>query len=136
MMNTNLTTQTHDFNAVLRSLSVDSGVILCNRLADPTPEQAKFSVERAIWLSNNSGIRKYLVDARHTLPPNAQLRKTLREFICCFIGHFEAMAIIIDENPTSYVSAQFIFHNHELPDNMHFHLCTTMEEGRQFLSQY
>ena len=46
------------------------------------------------------------------------------------------MAIVVDENPTSYVCAQFIFHNHELPDNMHFRLCTTMEEGRQFLSQY
>ena len=135
-MHANLTTHTSDFSEVLKSLSVDSGVILCNRLSDPTPEQAKFSVERAVWLSNDSGIKKYLVDARHTLPPNAQLRKTLREFICRFIGHFEAMAIVIDENPTSFVSAQFIFHNHELPDNMHFRLCTTMEEGRDFLSQF
>ena len=135
-MHANLSTHTSDFSEVLKSLSVDSGVILCNRLSDPTPEQAKFSVERAVWLSNDSGIKKYLVDARHTLPPNAQLRKTLREFICRFIGHFEAMAIVIDENPTSFVSAQFIFHNHELPDNMHFRLCTTMEEGRDFLSQF
>ena len=136
MMDANFTQQAPDFGDVLRSLSIDSDVIVCNRLSDPTPAQAKFSVEHAIWMSCDSGIKKYLVDARQTLPPNAELRKALREFIRYFIGHFEAMAIVVDENPTSYVCAQFIFHNHELPDNMHFRLCTTIEEGRKFLNQF
>ena len=86
-------------------------------------------------MAQSNGLNKYLIDARGTLPPNAHLRKALRELINCFIGHFEAMVIVVDDNPTLQVSAQFIFHNHELPENMHFKMCTTMEEGRQFLSQ-
>ena len=60
----------------------------------------------------------------------------LSENSSTFIGQFEAMAIVVDQHPNSQVRAQFIFHNHDLPQSMHFRICSTIEEGRAFLSQY
>lgn len=82
-----------------------------------------------------NNLNKYLIDARGTLPPTAELRQVLRQFLNHFIGHFDAMVIVIDENPTLKVSTQFIFHNHDIPDNMQFQVCTTVEDGMSFLEK-
>ena len=128
--------QNEDYSEVLNSLSVDADLIFCKRLTDPTMDQAKFSTDHAVWMAKDHGIKKYLMDARNTTPPNAELRRALRDFINLFIGQFEAMAIVVDQHPNSQVRAQFIFHNHDLPQSMHFRICSTIEEGRAFLSQY
>ena len=125
-----------EYNEVLNSLSVHSDFIFCNRLTNPTMEQARFSTEHALWMAKENNVRKYLMDARGTLPPNAELRRALRDFISSFIGNIEAMAIVIDQHSNTRVRTQFIFHNHDLLQNMRLHICTTIEEGREFLSQY
>ena len=136
MKNATLEQYDEAINEVLRSLSIESDIVFCKRISTPTTAQVKFSIEHAIHMAQTNGLKKYLIDARGTLPPSATLRKALRELINCFIGHFDAMVIVVDENPTLQVSAQFIFHNHELPENIHFKMCTSMEEGLQFLSQH
>lgn len=126
---------TTDQLAVLNSLSLDSGVVVCKRISEPTHEQVKFSIAQAIQMAKDNNLNKYLIDARGTLPPTAELRQVLRQFLNHFIGHFDAMVIVIDENPTLKVSTQFIFHNHDIPDNMKFEVCTSVEDGMGFLEQ-
>ena len=125
-----------EYNEVLNSLSIRSDFIFCSRLSNPTMEQARFSTEHALWMAQENNIRKYLMDARGTLPPNAELRRAIREFINLFIGNIEAMVIVIDQHSNTQVRTQFIFHNHDLLQNMRLHICTTIEEGLEFLSQY
>jgi len=135
MNESNQTKYTADQQTVLNSLTIEAGVVVCKRISEPTHEQVKFSIAQAIRMAKEQNINKYLIDARGTLPPNAELRQVLRQFLNHFIGHFDAMVIVIDENPTLKVSTKFIFHNHDIPDNMQFEVCTTVEDGMSFLEQ-
>lgn len=125
-----------ELEAVWNSFSIKSDMVICKRIMDPSPEQAQASLERAICLSQEYKIKKYLVDARGTLPPRAELRKTLRGLMQNLIGHFDSIAVVIDENPTMKVSAHFLFHKHEVTDQTHFELCTTIADGQRFLSRF
>ena len=136
MMNTKINTFESDMEEVLNSLSIIGDVVRCQRISEPTPAQIKFSIEEAIRMARENELTKYIIDARGTFPPNAELRQVLRQFLSFFIGHFDAMVIVIDENPTLKVSTRFIFHNHDLPENMHFHICTSEAEGMAFLEKH
>jgi hypothetical protein len=118
------------------SLTIVDDVIHCKRIQNPTPFQIQYSIQKAIEMAHKEDLHKYLIDARATLPPSAQLRQVLRKFLNCFVGHFDSMVVVLDENPTLQVTTQFIFHNHEVPDNMHFHICKTIEQGLEFLEQH
>ncbi len=120
---------------VEQSLSLVEGVIQCQRISEPTPQQIQYSIQRAIEMAQQFEADKYLIDARGTLPPTAELRQVLRLFLKNFVGHFEAMAVILDENPTLQVSTKFIFHKHDIPENMRFQVCQSIDEGMRFLNQ-
>lgn len=117
-----------------QSLSIVEGVVQCQRISEPTPQQIQYSIQRAIEMAEQFKAHKYLIDARGTLPPTAELRQVLRLFLKNFVGHFEAMAVILDENPTLQVSTKFIFHKHDVPENMRFQVCQSVDEGMLFLN--
>jgi len=119
--------------AVLNSFSVEENVIVCRRIIDPTPEQAQISLNQAIYLAEAYNIKKYLVDARGTRPPNAELRKTLRTFMEKLIGHYETIVVVIDEHSPMKVSAQFLFHNHDITLKTRFKLYTSIDEAIDYL---
>ena len=118
------------------NLKIVDDVIHCKRISNPTPFQIQYSIQRAVEMAHEQQIHKYLIDARGTLAPSAKLRKVLREFLKCFVGHFDVMVVVIDEDPTLQVTTQFIFHNHDIPENMDFQICDTVEEGMRFLRQH
>lgn len=124
------------YQAVLNSFSIEEDMVICKRIMDPTPEQAQISLKQAIHLAQEHSVKKYLVDARGTNPPRAELRKTLRGIMQHLIGHFETIVVVIDEYPSMQVSAQFLFHNHEISSKTQFEICTTIDEGKAFLAQY
>lgn len=131
-----LTTQTNPTTQmVLNSFSVEEDTVVCKRIVNPTPEQAQISLDQAIYLAKAYGIKKYLIDARGTMPPNAELRKTLRTFMEKLIGHYDTIVVVIDEHSPMKVSAQFLFHNHEITHQTRFELYTSIDEARAFLSR-
>ncbi len=126
--------RTAEMSEVNASLSVVNGTVHCKRISKPTAFQIQYSIQRAIELANTQNLRHYLVDARGTFPPSAELRQVLRKFLSNFIGHFDVVVVVVD-NPTLRVSTKFIFHNHEISELMNVHICETVEDGLEYLSQ-
>ena len=126
--------RTAEMSEVNASLSVVEGTVHCKRISKPTAFQIQYSIQRAIEMANEQGIRHYLIDARGTFPPSAELRQVLRRFLSNFIGHFDVVVIVVDE-PTLRVSTKFIFHNHEISEQMKVHICESTEDGFKYLAE-
>lgn len=110
-------------------------ILCCNRLSNPTPHQVRYSIHYAAQLAQQRGLRKYVVNAIDSVPPNAENRQKIRTEIDLVLSVFDAFVIIVGEATAIQINAQFIFHNHKVSTELPFKIVGTEEEAIAFCNQ-
>lgn len=110
-------------------------ILCCNRLSNPTPHQVTYSIQYAAHMAQEHGLRKYIVDASDSAPPDAANRQKIRDEIELVLSVFDAFVIIVGEATAIQINARFIFHNHKVSTNLPFKMVGTQEEAIEFCNQ-
>ena len=123
-----------EIKAVVDSLSIiDNSIILCKRISEPTLFQIQYSIELTKEMALEHNIRMYILDARGTIAPNAQLRQGLRTHVATFADVLDYLLIAVGDDPTLKISSAFIFHT--MPQNFIVQLIDSPEEGVKLLKK-
>ena len=123
-----------EIKTVVDSLSiVDNSIILCKRISEPTLFQIQYSIELTKEMAREHNIQMYILDARGTIAPNAELRQGLRTHVATFADVLDYLYIAVGDDPTLKISSAFIFHT--MPQNFTVQLVSTPEEGIALLKE-
>lgn len=110
-------------------------ILCCNRLSNPTPHQVKYSIQYAAQMAQQHGLRKYMVNAINSAPPDAENRQKIRSEIDLVLSVFDVFVIVVGEATAIQINAQFIFHNHKVTTELPFKIVGTEAEAIEFCNQ-